>query len=101
MKDVPRDIVDVIQHSMTQERPENRPEQEIMEIEFSFFEECAKHIIKQRKRLGGDWVKIRNTCTVTWVSFTDSQKSLALNDLALKSWSDWISTELKKQGHWS
>ena len=50
---------------MTQERPENRPEQEIMEIEFPFFEECAKHIIKQRKRLGGDWVKIRNTCTVT------------------------------------
>ena len=28
-----------------------------MEEDFPFYEEVAKDIIKQRKRLGGDWVK--------------------------------------------
>ena len=57
LKDIPRDIVDVIQRFTSSDSPENiKSEQQLVEIEFPYFEEVAKHIIKQRKRLGGDWV---------------------------------------------
>ena len=57
LKDIPRDIVDVIQRFTSSDSPENiKSEQQLVEIEFPYFEEVAKHIIKQRNRLGGDWV---------------------------------------------
>ena len=57
LKDIPRDIVDVIQRFTSSDSPQNiKSEQELVEIEFPYFEKVAKHIIKQRNRLGGDWV---------------------------------------------
>ena len=57
LKDIPRDTVDVIQRFTSSDSPENiKSEQQLVEIEFPYFEEVAKHIIKQRNRLGGDWV---------------------------------------------
>ena len=57
LKDIPRHIVDVIQRFTSSDSPQNiKSEQELVEIEFPYFEKVAKHIIKQRNRLGGDWV---------------------------------------------